>query len=44
MTQPAVLLLELFLSPENPAVILVLGAGVVVTWRYVRARRGTKRQ
>ena len=42
MTPLAALLWESIISPENPAVILVLGAGVVVTWRYVRARRGAK--
>ncbi len=25
-------------SPENPSLILMLGGGAVLTWRYLRAR------
>ncbi len=39
MTHLTVAFLELLASPENPCVILIIGAGSIVAWRYLRARR-----
>ncbi len=27
-------------TPENPSIILILGGGAVLTWKYIRARLG----